>query len=58
MTNQTILLTVQEIANQLRVSESTIYRLVKDHKISCIRIGKQLRFNLQKVKKINDNSKI
>lgn len=37
------LLTIAEVANVLRVSKMTIYRLVHDGQIPSMRIGKSLR---------------
>jgi len=37
------LLTVNEVANVLRVSNMTVYRLVKSGQISAIRVGKNYR---------------
>ena len=39
------LMTVQEVADYLRVTEKTIYRLPKQGKISATRVGRQWRFN-------------
>lgn len=38
-------LTVQEVANYLRVDIRTVYRLAKRGDIPCIKIGRQWRFN-------------
>lgn len=37
------LLTVNEVANILRVSNMTVYRLVKSKQLPCIRVGKNYR---------------
>lgn len=37
------LLTISEVANVLRVSKMTIYRLVHDGQLQSMRIGKSLR---------------
>ncbi len=37
------LLTISEVANVLRVSKMTIYRLVHDGRLPSMRIGKSLR---------------
>lgn len=37
------LLTVQEIATAMRVSEMTVYRLIRDGRLGAVRIGKHLR---------------
>lgn len=36
-------LTVQELADIMRVSEMTVYRLIRDGSIPALRIGKHLR---------------
>lgn len=38
------LMTVEEVARYLRVTERTIYRLIKGHKIPAIKVGHQWRF--------------
>ncbi len=38
-------LTVQEVANYLRIDIRTVYRLAKKGDIPCIKIGRQWRFN-------------
>jgi len=38
------LMNTQEVAQYLRVPRATVYRLVKEHKLPVIRIGKHLRF--------------
>ena len=38
------ILTVHEVADYLRMSEAKVYRLVKEHAIPVIRIGKTWRF--------------
>lgn len=37
------LLTVQELAEAMRVSEMTVYRLIRDGRLPAVRIGKHLR---------------
>jgi len=39
-----IVMTVHEVAEYLRVSEAKVYRLVKEHRIPVIRLGKTWRF--------------
>ena len=41
----TELMTVQEVANYLRVTKKTIYRLLRRGKIPATRVGKQWRFD-------------
>jgi excisionase family DNA binding protein len=38
------ILTVPEVAEYLRMSETKVYRLVKDHHLPAVRIGKSWRF--------------
>ena len=43
-------LTVQEVANYLRIDIRTVYRLAKRGEIPCIKIGRQWRFNREDIK--------
>jgi PTS system nitrogen regulatory IIA component len=43
-------LTVQEVANYLRIDIRTVYRLAKKGEIPCIKIGRQWRFNREDIK--------
>ena len=38
------ILTVREVAEYLRLSETKVYRLVKEHQLPVFRIGKSWRF--------------
>jgi excisionase family DNA binding protein len=38
------ILTVHEVAEYLRISEAKVYRLVREHRIPVVRIGKSWRF--------------
>ena len=38
------IMTVHEVAEYLRISEAKVYRLVKEHRIPVVRIGKTWRF--------------
>jgi excisionase family DNA binding protein len=38
------ILTVREVAEYLRMSETKVYRLVKEHRLPAVRIGKAWRF--------------
>jgi len=38
------ILTVHEVAEYLRMSEAKVYRLVKEHHLPAVRIGKTWRF--------------
>jgi len=42
-------LTLQEIADYLRVTRSTIHRLLKRNAIPAFRIGRHWRFNLEEI---------
>lgn len=44
------LLTVKEVAGIFRLHPKTIYQLVKKKKLSCIRIGRNIRFSPDAVK--------
>ena len=41
--SQSRLLTVQEVADQLRVSTMTVYRLIKGGELRAMRVGKSYR---------------
>ena len=43
-------LTVEEVANYLRIDIRTVYRLAKRGDIPCIKIGRQWRFNREDIK--------
>ena len=45
------LLTVKEVSNLLRVSDMTVYRLIKSKQISAIRVGKNFRIKESEVEK-------
>jgi excisionase family DNA binding protein len=45
-------LTVQEVANYLRIDIRTVYRLAKRGDIPCIKIGRQWRFNRDDIKEL------
>ncbi|PLX26812.1 hypothetical protein C0583_05970 [Candidatus Parcubacteria bacterium] len=40
----------EELADELQVSVTTVYRLVTERKIPFFKVGRQIRFNLDKVK--------
>jgi excisionase family DNA binding protein len=42
-------LTVEEVAEYLQVHPTTIYRLLKKHKIPAFRVGSDWRFNLASI---------
>jgi excisionase family DNA binding protein len=49
-------LTVKECAELLRVHQSTIYRLVKQHLIPCFQIGSDWRFDKREIVRWLDGS--
>ena len=42
-------MTLEEVANYLRVHPSTIYRLVKRGKLPAFKVGSDWRFNLESI---------
>ena len=50
-------LTVQEAAEELRVSTATIYRLIEARKIPVLRVGSQWRINLGEVLRADAESR-
>jgi len=49
-------LTVQEVANYLRIDIRTVYRLAKRGDIPCIKIGRQWRFKRDDIKELVSGS--
>jgi excisionase family DNA binding protein len=45
----TMFMTLQEVAEYLRVTRSTIHRLLKRNQIPAFRIGRHWRFNLEEI---------
>jgi excisionase family DNA binding protein len=43
------LMTLQEVADYLRVTRSTIHRILKRNQIPAFRIGRHWRFNLEEI---------
>lgn len=43
------IMTLEEVANYLRVHPSTIYRLVKKGKLPAFKVGSDWRFNLESI---------
>lgn len=43
------LITLRELARELRCSEATLYRLAKERRLPCMRLGKSYRFRLDAV---------
>ncbi len=50
-------LTVKELAAIVRLHPKTIYRLIEQGKLACIRIGRSVRFNLDEVKHLTEGKK-
>jgi excisionase family DNA binding protein len=46
---QETLMTLQEIADYLRVTRSTIHRMLKRNQIPAFRIGRHWRFNVEEI---------
>jgi len=47
--NPTVILTIKEVANYLRIHPSTVYKLVKEHRIPAFRIGSDWRFQIEAI---------
>jgi excisionase family DNA binding protein len=45
------LMTMQEVSDYLRVTRSTIHRMLKRNQIPAFRIGRHWRFNLEEINK-------
>ena len=48
------LLTVEELAKILRLHPKTIYRLVEQGKLTCIRVGRNIRFSPDVIKQLSE----
>jgi excisionase family DNA binding protein len=46
---ETGVLTVREVAEYLRVHQTTIYRLLKEQKLPAFRVGSDWRFNREMI---------
>jgi excisionase family DNA binding protein len=44
-------LTVRELAGYLRVHQTTVYRLLREHKLSAFRVGADWRFNREAIER-------
>ena len=49
VTRSTTVMTLQEVADYLRVTRSTIHRLLKRNEIPAFRIGRHWRFNVEEI---------
>jgi excisionase family DNA binding protein len=54
MTN---IVTVKEVKNFLKLSESTIYKLISEGEIPAFRIGDSWRFDMEEIKAMVENAK-
>jgi excisionase family DNA binding protein len=45
------LLTVREVAQYLRVHQTTVYRLLKQHKLPAFQVGSDWRFNREEIQR-------
>jgi len=52
------LLTLQQIATRLQISETTLYKLARNGKIPAIKVGNQWRFKLDDVDKWLESQKV
>lgn len=54
-TNRPRYLTVAEVANDMRVSTMTVYRLIKSGELSAVRVGKSYRIRITDLDKFLDS---
>jgi excisionase family DNA binding protein len=52
------LLTVDEVADYLRVSRSTVYRLLKRNQLPAFKIGNDWRFDVEEIDRWRDEREI
>jgi len=45
------ILTVREVAQYLRVHQTTVYRLLKRHKLPAFQVGSDWRFNREEIQR-------
>jgi excisionase family DNA binding protein len=45
------ILTVREVAQYLRVHQTTVYRLVKQHRLPAFQVGSDWRFNREEIQR-------
>jgi excisionase family DNA binding protein len=48
-TSPSKVMTVREVCAYLRVSRSTVYRLLKENQIPAFRVGSDWRFNIEEI---------
>jgi excisionase family DNA binding protein len=51
------IVTVKEVKNFLKLSESTIYKLISGGEIPAFRIGDSWRFDMEEIKAMVENAK-
>lgn len=52
------LLTLQQIATILQISETTLYKLARNGKIPAIKVGNQWRFKMEDIDKWLESQKL
>ena len=52
------LLTLQQIAQRLQISETTLYKLVRNGKIPAIKVGNQWRFKIKDINRWLESQKV
>ncbi len=52
------LLTLQEIAKRLQISETTLYKLARNGKIPAIKVGNQWRFKMEDIDSWLESQKV
>jgi excisionase family DNA binding protein len=45
------ILTVREVAQYLRIHKTTVYRLLKEHKLPAFQVGSDWRFHREEIKR-------
>ncbi len=46
------ILNVEEVAEELRVSEQTVYNMIKDGRLKAFKVGREWRFNIKDIESI------
>lgn len=52
------LLTLQQVAQRLQISETTLYKLARRGKIPAIKVGNQWRFKIEDIDKWIESQKV